>query len=119
MRLRDQRPRDGSPLLLPAGHLVWVLFQQLCDAKHLRDRQKLFAHLRIRCVREHERQIDIVLKGKCVQQVKVLKDKPQILPAKPRDLILGDLRNVLSVYKYGAARGLIQRREDIEQRGLS
>ena len=88
--MRDERTRNGCTLLLSAGELIRELLQQLCDAELPGDGREARGHLRIRLACEHERQEDIVLHGKRVEQVKLLKHEAELRAAERRDLPLRD-----------------------------
>ena len=69
--------------------------------------------------RQHQRKIDIVLDGKGVQQIELLKHKTQVVTAKRRDLRLPDTGQLLPGQNHTACGGLIQRGQNIQQRGLA
>lgn len=82
----DKRPCHGGTLFLTAGYLIGKFLQQFCNAQLLRNGCEPALHLRIRRSGQHQRQIDVVLQGKGVQQVEVLEHKAQVVPAKCGDL---------------------------------
>lgn len=85
-RVGDKRPCHGGTLFLTAGYLIGKFLQQFCNAQLLRNGCEPALHLRIRRSGQHQRQIDVVLQGKGVQQVEVLEHKAQVVPAKCGDL---------------------------------
>ena len=115
----DESPGHGCPLLLAAGHLIGVLFQQVGDAQLSRQRHQALLHLAGLLTREHQGQVDVVLQGEGVQQVEVLEHKAQVVPAEGRHLRLPDFTQLLAVQLHQAPGGLIQRRQDIQKGGLA
>ena len=113
IRFRDQRPAHRRPLPLAAGHFVRVFLQNLRDGQLCRQRLQPPFHFPVIDSRQHQRQIDIVLQGQRIQQIKILKDESQMLPAERADVSVPDLRQILSSQKNLAAGGLIQRGQDI------
>ena len=109
----DKRTGNGCTLLLTARHLIRVLFQQINYTKHICDRCKSLAHVLIIHTCKHQREIDIVFKRKRVQQIKILKDKTEMISAKRRKLLIGQPCNVLAVQQYAACGRSVARRQDI------
>ena len=90
--VRDEGPGHSSPLLLAAGDLIGVFRQDVRDAQLICDGAELLLHLPVVCARQHQGQIDVVLKGEGVQQVEVLEHEPQVGPAEGRQIPLPDGR---------------------------
>ena len=86
--LGDHRPGHGGALLLTAGDLIGIFFQQPGDAQACRQVFEPPVHLGVFHAREHKGQIDVVLQGEGVQQVKILEYKAQIVPAEPAELLV-------------------------------
>ena len=63
----DQGSGNGGALLLPAGHLIRILFQQLRDTELSGNGTQACLHFRVGLARQNQRQIDVVLDGKRVQ----------------------------------------------------
>lgn len=119
LRLRDERAGDGHALLLAAGELIRELLQQLGNAKLPGDGRKARGHLRIRLAGEHERQENVILHGERIEQVELLKHEAELRAAEGRDLPLGDGAQRPAVEHDLATGGLIERGEDVKQRGLT
>ena len=119
LRLRDERAGDSYTLLLSAGELIRELLQQLRDAELPGDGREARGHLRIRLACEHERQEDIVLHGKRVEQVELLKHEAKLRAAKRRDLPLRDRAQRPAVEHDLAAGGFVECGKNVEQRGLT
>ena len=117
--LGDKGAGHGGPLLLPAGHLVGVLLQQLRDAQLLRQRAQAVAHLGVRLPRQHQRQGDVVLQRECVQQVELLKHEAQMIPAERGGVRLLHGGQIAPVQPHRPGGGGIQRRQYVQQRGLA
>ena len=96
LRLGDQGSGNGCPLLLSARDLIRIFVQQIFDPEPLGERQQLLPHFRIFFARQHQRQENILLQIKVVQQIKILKDKTQIFASKLCQLLILDRREALS-----------------------
>ena len=110
LRVRDQRPRGGSPLLLPAGDLVGVFVQNLRDAERPRRLHQPRLHFGDAFPAQHQRQQDVVLQREGVQQVELLKHEAQVLPAEGGQLVFLHRVQPLALQLHVTAGGLIQRR---------
>src|SRR5699024_9835013 len=108
LRIGDDGPGNGRPLLLSAGDLVGELLQQVPNAQPVGNGVDALFHLVIRFARQHQGQKDVVLQREGVQQVEVLKHKAQVVPAKGGNLLLVQGDDVAHVQKHLAAGGLIQ-----------
>ena len=115
----DQCPGDGRALLLTAGDLVGVLLQKVGDGQLVGDGPQPPLHLVVGEARQHQRQIDVVFHGEGVQQIELLEHEAQLVPAECGNLALPDLVQILAVQADAAGGGPVQRREDVEQRGLA
>ena len=104
---------DGCALLLSAGDLVRVLFQDLRNAELCRERLKALRHLSVGLPCQHQRKINVVLQRKGVEQVELLKHKAELVAAKSGDVLLRQRGNICPVKKHRAARRPVQRREQI------
>ena len=85
----------------------------------MRDGRQPAGHLRIALSRQHQRQQDVVPDGKGIQQIKILKHKPQVIPPECSHLSVWDADSVLACEQHLPAGGLVQRRQDIKQRGFA
>ena len=86
----DEGTGHGRPLLLTAGDLVGIFRQNVRDAQLVRDGAELSLHLPVVGARQHQGQIDVVLKREGVQQVEVLEHEPQVGPAEGSQIPLPD-----------------------------
>ena len=109
----------SGALLLAAGHLIGVLFQQLLNAQLTGQRHQRPVHLRVFLPGQHQRQIDVVLQREGVQQVEILKHKAQMIPAEGGHVGLLHLADVPALQQHLTGGGLIQRRQNVQQRGLA
>ena len=119
LRVRDERARHGGALLLSAGDLVGVFGEDVRDAQLLRDGLQARAHLGVGFLRQHEREEDVVLDGEGVEEVEVLEHEAQVVAAERADLALGDGREAAAVQQHLARGRAVERREDVEKRGLA
>ena len=71
----------GGALLLTAGDFVGVLFQQCGNAQLIGNGRQTPVHLLIALACQHQRQIDVILQSKGVQQIELLKYKTQMIAA--------------------------------------
>ena len=117
--LGDKCAGHGGALLLAAGHLVGVLFQQVRDAQLVRQRTQAVTHLAVRTARQHQRQIDVVLQREGIQQVELLKHEAQMVTAEGGGIRLLHGGQVTSVQTHRAGGRGIQRRQNVQQRGLA
>ena len=117
--LGDEGPGHGAPLLLPAGHLVGVLFQQGLDAQGLRQGGQPPHHLLVLLPRQHQGEQDIVPEGEGVQQVEVLEHEAQVIPAEGGQLLFPEADQIPPAQQDGAVGGLIQSGQDVQQGGLA
>ena len=113
LRVGDDGPGNGRPLLLAAGDLVGKLLQQLPNAQPVGDGVDALFHLVVLLARQHQGQKDVVLQGEGVQQVEVLEHKAQVVPAEGGNLLLIEGYDVPHIQKHLAAGGLIQPRQDV------
>ena len=100
LRLCNQCTRNRCPLFLTAGHLIWELRENICNAKPVCNRHQPPVHLLIRFAAQHKRQKNIVLQRKRIEQVKILKYKSQVISAECCHFFFPDLGHALSVQKY-------------------
>ncbi len=117
--LGDDGPGDGRALLLPAGDFVGELFQQLGNAQALGNGLQALAHLRILFSSQHQGQKDVVLHREGVQQVEVLEDKAQVVPAEGGNFPFLQADNVPHVEEDLTGGGLIQGGQNVEQGGFA
>ena len=119
LRVCDKRAGDGGALLLSARDLIGVFLQDVLDAELCGNRIERAAHLVVLLAREHQRQEDIVLNRKGVEQIKILKHEAQIVTAEGGYLLLLYLDDVASVEQDLSGARLIERSEDIQKRRLA
>ena len=91
-----------------------IAYAELCG-----NRIERAAHLVVLLAREHQRQEDIVLNGKGVEQIKILKHEAQIVTAEGGYLLLLYIDDVASVEQDLSGARLIERSEDIQKRRLA
>ena len=118
------RPGDQSSgcccaLLLAAGDLIRVLFQQFADSQILRQRGQAGNHLFVWCFLQNQRKKDIVLQRQRVQQIEILEYETEMIPAETGHLFLRDLGDIPAVQQNLTACRPVQRSEDIQQGGFS
>ena len=117
--LGDEGPGHRRALLLAAGDLVGVFFQQVLEAQAAGQGQQQPLHLLEPLPRQHQGQEDVVLDGEGVQEIEVLEHEPQMVPAEGGELPLPDGDYILSVQQHLPAGGLVQSGQDVEQGGLA
>ena len=118
-RLGYHRPCCGGALLLTSGYLIGVLVEQRGYPEQLRSGVQLRLHGRVLFAPQHQREQYVVPHRERIQQVELLEHEPQIVPAEIRELRFLYLREVHSVEDNAAPGRLVERRENIQQRGLS
>ena len=115
----DHGAGHSGALLLAAGDLIGVLFQQLFDAQLLRQRQQPPVHLRILLSRQHQGKIDVILQRKGVQQVEILKHKAQVVPPESGHITGFYGGNVISFQQHLAGGGSVQGGQDVQKGGFA
>ena len=117
--LGDQGAGHSRPLLLSAGDLIGKFGQKRSDAQLVRQRLQTLLHFPIGRARQHQRQQDVVPQAEGVQQVEILKDEAQMVPAESGNFLLTDGGKLPVAQKNMALGGLVQRRQNVEQRGFA
>ena len=119
LRFHHQRPGHAYTLLLTAGHLVGPVFLMLFKSDQLQHFLRLpDAALPVHPLKRKRKRH--VLDGiHSPHQVKRLKDKTDMLPAKRHQLVLRLPLHMLSGDHDLALRGLLQARQHIEERGFT
>ena len=90
LRVGDQSAGNCRTLFLPAGYLIRVFFQQGVYPKHLGKREQTALDLFWRPSGKHQRQRDIIIQGKGIQQVEILKYKAEVFPPESGQLTVRD-----------------------------
>ena len=106
-------------LLLSAGYFIRIFFQKIPDAQLLCRRIKLLFHLSVRHAFQNERQQNIILQIKRIQQVKVLKYESQIISPEFRNIFVLYSRQGFPVQIDIPFRGTVQSCHNINQRRFS
>ena len=98
-------PGGGAPLLLAPGHLIGVLVQAVGNAQKVRHLPHPPVDLLGGRPDNGQGQGDILIGGEGVQQVAVLEDEPQPLPAEFGQLLALEAGKLLPVDDDGAGGG--------------
>ena len=69
--------------------------------------------------RQHHGQVDIVLQIEGIQQIELLEHKAQIVPPEIRHVLFPDFGDVHILQQHRSGSWPIQRRQDVQKRGLS
>ena len=115
----DDGPGGGAPLLLSAGHLVGVLVQAVADAQQLGGLLHPGADLPRRSAHDGQGQSDVFKGGEGVQQVAVLEDEAQSLPAEPGELLPLQTGQLPPLHQDGARGGLVDGGYAVQEGGLA
>ena len=94
---RHHGPGAGRPLLLPPGHLIGKLGQDVADAQLLGHIRHLPLDRAGVGVVQGQGKPDVLLNGQGIQQVKILEHKAQPLPAEPGQLAFAEGCDALPV----------------------
>ena len=76
--------KDGYTLLLPAGHLIGIFFQDLLDIQCPCNFLYPFINLFCLYAGNGQGKGDILIRSQCIKQIKVLKNKAQLFAPKSR-----------------------------------
>lgn len=87
LRMVDERPRAGAALLLPTRDLIGKLVAYFPDAKQPHHLLAALLDLLSALVLERHRKRDILFDRQRVEQIVILKHKPQILLAESGELV--------------------------------
>ena len=115
----DQRPGYCRPLLLASGDFIGIFLQYVCDSQFSGHRKDLCLHFPVMLSFQDQRQINIVPDRKSIQEIKILKDKPQIISSKAGQFLIFQFGDIPSVQEHGTVTGPVQSRQDIQQSRLS
>ena len=119
LRLLDQRPGDGDPLLLAAGELAGHVPQPVAEADRLQRHGGALPPRGRADVQRDERGFHVLQGGEHRHQVEGLEDKADGLGPHLGHLGLAQLREVAPVEFDDAGRRPVQAAEHLQQRGLA
>ena len=94
----DNCPGTRTTLLLAAGNLIGILVQNIRDIELLGNVLDTRLHISGGCFIDGKSQCNVFRNRQGIQQIKVLKHKAKILPAKPGNGLGLYLRNIRSSY---------------------
>src|SRR5215472_6297157 len=117
LRSADQRPRDGDPLLLPAGQLGGAVPQPRAQANRVHDGAE--PGLVGRAARDIQREGDVVPRGERGQQVVGLEDEADVVAAQPGQPPLRQRGDLGAADPHLPAVGAVQPRHAVHERGLA
>ena len=115
----DDGPGAGAPLLLPAGDLIGVLVQNVPDVQGVGHGLDLGVDGLGGRAADGEGQGDVLPDGEGVQEVKVLEDEAQVLPAELGQLLGPQPGDVLPIQADGAGTHRVDGGDAVEQGGLA
>src|SRR5215467_7164754 len=116
-RPADQGPRDGDPLLLPAGQLRRAVPQPRAQAHRVHDRVEPGPVGG--APRDVQREGDVVRGGECGQQVVGLEDEADVVAAQPGQPALRQRGDLGAADPHLPPVGAVQPRHAVHQRGLA
>ena len=124
VREDDGRPGDdgagaGDALALAAGHLVRVLLKHVRHVEHGGDLLHAAGNLFGAHAVDREREGDVLLARKGVEQVGILEHEAEALAAEAREVPLPHAGDVTAVDHDLAGRGTVDGGDAVEQGGLS
>ncbi len=93
----DNGPRNRRSLALPAGYLIGSFVQDVFDPQLTGRFHQFPFHFLDAFSIEGERKYDIFPDRQRVQQIKILKDKPQVAATETRQLVFFHAVRVLAV----------------------
>ena len=116
-RPRDERAGDRDALLLAAGELGRAVAEPLGEADLVGE----LAHpLAVRLAAgEREREHDVLGRREHRQQVEELEDEADVLTPQEREVVVGELRDVLAGDRHAALGRAVEAGEDVHQRRLA
>ena len=113
------RARDADALLLAAGQLPRIVLGALGEADDFQRDARALSPLRLRQLRQQQRQLDVLLGRQHGQQVVELEDEPDVLRAPLRELAAAQRADGHAVDLDGAARGRVESADQVQQRRLA
>ena len=117
-RLRDERAGQRHALLLAAGKLHRIVVQAVRQADAREQFPRARGHFRTRA-RQFRRQQDILFRGQSRNQLERLKNETDLAPAHFRHAVFGKPGNIFAIEQNLAAGGVVEAREQAEQRALA
>ncbi len=111
-----QRSRNRHPLPLTARKLIRFMHHPSPQIHRLEHFLRTSRPLRRRRSVIDQRKLHIMQRSRSSQQIERLKHKPNLLVANPRQLIVIELRNVMSIQPVLALRRRIQAADQVHQR---
>ena len=115
----DQRPRDGHPLLLAAGHALGAPAGLVGDADRGQGLQGAAAPLGGGERTREQHVLDVLVRGQDRNEVEALEDERDPFPPQAGPLALAERRDVPAVQADRARVRRVEEAEEIEQRGLA
>ena len=115
----DDGPGGGAALLLSAGHLIGILVQTVPDAQQLRRLLHPVPDLGGRGAEDGQGQGNVFKGGKGVQQIAVLEDEAQPLPAEAGEGPAPQAGQLLPIHLDGTGGGPVDGGDAVEQGGLA
>src|SRR5438477_8874503 len=119
LRIGDDRARDGDALLLAAGELAGSVVGAIREVDQLEREIDASLALRFRERSEEERQLDVLRRRQHRHQVVELEDEPDVAGPPGGPSALPHATDVLAGDAHRPRGGLIDSRDQVEQRGLS
>ena len=115
----DDGARDADALLLAARQLTRIVLGAIRQPDDLQRDARALLPLRLRELREQQRQLDVLLGRQHGQQVVELEDEPDVLRAPLRELAAAEGAHRHAVHFDGAAGRRVEAADQIEQRRLA
>ena len=115
----DNCPGTRTTLLLAAGNLIGILVQNIRDIELLGNVLDTRLHISGGCFIDGKSQCNVFRNRQGIQQIKVLKHKAKILPAKPGNGLGLYLRNIRSSQIDVSCAHGVNRGNTVEQSRLS
>ena len=120
VRIVDERPRDRDALLLPPGEFVRVGMVMLLVEPDVQQRGSgALAALGGADRRVHHRQFDVFDGRRARQEVVLLKDEAEFVPAQVGEVVCIERGDVNAVEQVGARGRAVEAPDDVHERGLA
>lgn len=116
-RLVGEGAGDGHALLFAARELAGEVVQTVAEPHARQQVARLLAG--VAAAPELQRDLHILLSGERGNKLKRLENEPNFLPTQAGPCVLIEARQVLAVQQDGTPRGLVEAREQAEQRRLA
>ena len=118
--IADNRPSDGHALFLPTGELLGQVVDTIFQSNQFQSGHDVVAALLGSQFGQQQRQLHVLKCGKHGNQVERLKTVANVLVcAEASDLRVGEGEDIFSFDQQFSAGGPVNRRDDIQQRGLA